>query len=326
VSTDDPLLPAASSASTQVGMGMGPSMPSAPGGGEFEIAAHAAPRARSQWQLFWRRFARHKVAVASIVILVLLVVVCFGASFFAPYPKNEQDILLGAVSPSGDHWLGTDQLGRDQLTELLYAGQISLLIGFAVAIISTIAGTVVGALAGYFGRATDQFLMRFTDLFLVVPSIAILALAIEYFGHSTFWIIMVLALLFWMNVARVVRGQVLSLREKEFVEAAKASGASPIRVIVRHIVPNMIGPILLNVTLGVAAAIITESTLSFLGFGLQPPQTSWGLMLSDAEGYVGTGKSYLLYAPGLAIMLTVLVVNFIGDGLSDAFDPQSDRN
>jgi len=306
-------------------MGMGPSMPGAPGGGEFEIAAHAAPKSRSQWQLFWRRFARHKVAVASIVILVLLVVVCFGASFFAPYPKNEQDILLGAASPSSDHWLGTDQLGRDQLTELLYAGQISLLIGFAVAIISTVAGTIIGALAGYFGRATDQFLMRFTDLFLVVPSIAILALAIEYFGHSTFWIIIVLALLFWMNVARVVRGQVLSLREKEFVEAAKASGASPIRIIVRHIVPNMIGPILLNVTLGVAAAIITESTLSFLGFGLQPPQTSWGLMLSDAEGYIGTSKSYLLYAPGLAIMLTVLVVNFIGDGLSDAFDPQSDR-
>jgi peptide/nickel transport system permease protein len=230
------------------------------------------------------------------------------------------------VSPNGTHWLGTDQLGRDQLTELLYAGQISLLIGFSVAIISTIVGTAIGALAGYFGRATDQLLMRFTDLFLVVPSIAILALAIKYFGNTTFWIIVVLALLFWMNVARVVRGQVLSLREKEYVEAARASGASPLRIIVRHIVPNMIGPIMLNVTLGVAAAIITESTLSFLGFGLQPPQTSWGLMLSDAEGYVGTAKSYLLYAPGLAIMLTVLVVNFIGDGLSDAFDPQSGQD
>lgn len=326
MSGPDPFLPAASAASTQVGLGMGPSMPGAPGGGEFEIATNAGPRARSQWQLFWRRFRRHKVAVASIFILLALVIVCFGASFFAPYPKNEQDILLGAVSPNSTHWLGTDTLGRDQLTELLYAGQISLLIGFAVAIISTIAGTAIGALAGYFGRATDQLLMRFTDLFLVVPSIAILALAIEYFGHSTFWIIMVLALLFWMNVARVVRGQVLSLREKEFVEAAKASGASPMRIIVRHIVPNMIGPIMLNVTLGVAGAIIAESTLSFLGFGLQPPQTSWGLMLSDAEGYVGTAKSYLLYAPGLAIMLTVLVVNFIGDGLSDAFDPQSGQD
>ena len=322
----DPFLPAASAASTAVGMGIGPSHESPMGDGEFRSEAQSGPRARSQWQLFWRRFRRHKVAVASVVILLLLVIVCFGASFFAPYPKNEQDILLGAVSPSAEHWLGTDTLGRDQLTELLYAGQISLMIGFAVAIISTVAGTAVGALAGYFGRATDQLLMRFTDLFLVVPSIAILALAIEYFGHSIFWIIMVLALLFWMNVARVVRGQVLSLREKEFVEAAKASGASPIRIMVRHLVPNMIGPIMLNVTLGVAGAIIAESTLSFLGFGLQPPQTSWGLMLSDAEGYIGTSKSYLLYAPGLAIMLTVLVVNFIGDGLSDAFDPQSGRD
>jgi peptide/nickel transport system permease protein len=323
---DDPFRRAAGAAPTAVGMGIGPSHPGASSEGEFEVAAHAEPRVRSQWQLFWRRFVRHKVAVASVVILVLLVVVCFGASFFAPYPKNEQDILLGAVSPNGDHWLGTDTLGRDQLTELLYAGQISLLIGFSVAIISTIAGTAIGALAGFFGKATDQVLMRFTDLFLVVPGIAILALAIEYFGRSTFWIIVVLSLLFWMSVARVVRGQVLSLREKEFVEAAKASGASPPRIIVRHIVPNMIGPIMLNVTLGVAAAIITESTLSFLGFGLQPPQTSWGLMLSDAEGYIGTPHSYLLYAPGLAIMLTVLAVNFIGDGLSDAFDPQTERH
>ena len=326
MSTDDPFLPAASAASTAVGMGIGPTHEMPMGDGDFESTVGSGPQARSQWQLFWRRFRRHKVAVASVVILLALVIVCFGASFFAPFPKNEQDILVGAVPPSSAHWLGTDELGRDQLTELLYAGQVSLLIGFAVAIISTIAGTAVGAVAGYFGRATDQVLMRFTDLFLVVPSIAILALAIEYFGHSTFWIIVVLALLFWMSVARVVRGQVLSLREKEFVEAAKASGASPLRIIVRHIVPNMIGPIMLNVTLGVAAAIITESTLSFLGFGLQPPDTSWGLMLSNAEGYVGTPNAHLIYAPGLAIMLTVLVVNFIGDGLSDAFDPQSGKD
>jgi peptide/nickel transport system permease protein len=299
-------------------MGVGPAMPGAPGGGEFEIASHAEPVARSQWQLFWRRFRRHRVAIASIFVLLILVVICFGASFFAPFPENQQDLLLGPVGPSGTHWLGTDELGRDQVTRLLYAGQISLKIGFAVALISTFVGTILGALAGYFGRATDQILMRVTDLFLVVPAIAILALILKLFGHTDLIIILVLAALFWMGVARVVRGQVLSLREKEYVEAARASGASPLRIIVRHIIPNIIGPIMLNVTLGVAGAIITESTLSFLGFGVQPPQSSWGSMLSDAEAYVGT--------PGLMILLTVLAVNFIGDGLSDAFDPQSEKH
>ena len=293
---------------------------------EPAMPPHSEPVARSQWQLFWRRFRRHKVAIASIVVLLGLVVVCFGAGVFAPFPNNQQDLLLGPVSPNGAHWLGTDELGRDQLTTLLYSGQVSLKIGFAVALISTLVGTAIGALAGYFGRATDQVLMRFTDLFLVIPAIAILALALEYFGHTDTVIILVLAGLFWMSVARVVRGQVLALKEKEYVEAARASGASPLRIIVRHIVPNIIGPILLNVTLGVAAAIITESTLSFLGFGVQPPQTSWGKMLSDAEGYVGTSQSYLIYAPGLMIVLTVLAVNFIGDGLSDAFDPQSEQH
>ncbi len=310
-------------------MGMGPSMPASSGSGEFDIAAHAEPVARSQWQLFWRRFRRHKVAMASIVVLVILVVLCFGAGVFAPFANNELDPLslrAGAVGPNGTHWLGTDELGRDQLTRLLYAGQLSLKIGFAVALISTAVGTLVGAFAGFFGRATDQVLMRVTDLFLIVPAIAILALALQYFGHTETVIILVLAALFWMGVARVVRGQVLSLREKEFVEAARASGASPLRIIVRHILPNIIGPIMLNVTLGVAAAIITESTLSFLGFGVQPPEASWGSMLSDAEAYVGTAQSHLLYAPGLMILITVLAVNFIGDGLSDAFDPQSEQH
>lgn len=306
--------------------GLGPAMPAASGGGEFEIASHAEPVARSQWQLFWRRFRRHRVAIASIFVLLILVVLCFGASIFAPFPNNQQDLLLGPVAPNGTHWLGTDELGRDQVTRLLYAGQISLKIGFAVALISTFVGTILGALAGYFGRATDQILMRATDLFLVVPAIAILALILKLFGHTDLIIILVLAALFWMGVARVVRGQVLSLREKEYVEAARASGASPLRIIVRHIIPNIIGPIMLNVTLGVAGAIITESTLSFLGFGVQPPQSSWGSMLSDAEAYVGTSQSYLLYAPGLLILLTVLAVNFIGDGLSDAFDPQSEKH
>jgi peptide/nickel transport system permease protein len=288
------------------------------------------PTPRSQWQLFWRRFFRHRVAVVGAIVLVLLIVLCFGAKFFAPYPKNHQDLLLGPTSPSRKHLMGTDELGRDQLTEILYAGQISLKIGLAVAFFSTLTGTIIGAAAGYFGRFWDQLLMRLTDLFLVVPAIAVLAVALKFFtGYSLFgkqiaqetWIIIVLAGLGWMYIARVVRGQVLSIKEKEFVEAARAAGASSQRIVSRHILPNCIGPILVNATLSIAAAIITESTLSFLGFGVQPPTTSWGNMLASAEGNYNQ-NTHLLYFPGLMILLTVLCVNFLGDGLRDAFDPQ----
>ncbi|HEY2815038.1 MAG TPA: ABC transporter permease [Acidimicrobiales bacterium] len=283
------------------------------------------PTPRSQWQLFRRRFLRHRLAVIGAVVLILLIVLCFGATYFAPYPKNHQDLLLGPTSPSREHLMGTDQLGRDTLTEILYAGQISLKIGLAVALLSTVGGTIVGAAAGYFGRITDQLLMRFTDLFLVVPAIAVLAVALKYFSSSAFdqttVIIFVLAGLGWMYIARVVRGQVLSLKEKEFVEAARAAGGSSPRIIFRHILPNCIGPILVNATLSIAAAIVTESTLSFLGFGVQPPTTSWGNMLASAEGNYNQ-NTHLLYFPGLMILLTVLCVNFLGDGLRDAFDPQ----
>jgi peptide/nickel transport system permease protein len=294
-------------------------------GPELELAGAPEPVARSQWRLFARRFFRHRLAVASLVVLGVLVVACFGANWIAPYDKNQQDLLLGPVPPSAKHWFGTDELGRDQLTEILFAGQISLKIGFAVALIATVAGTAAGALAGYVGRWVDQVLSRLTDLFLVVPAIAILAIAIKKFGNSDTTIVLVLAGLGWMYIARVVRGLVLSIKEKEFVEAARASGASAARIVVRHILPNAIGPILVNATLSIAAAIVTESTLSFLGFGVQPPTTSWGRMLSDTRGTVGTAKAYLIYFPGLALLLTVLAVNFIGDGLRDAFDPESRR-
>ncbi|MGZ6957838.1 MAG: ABC transporter permease, partial [Acidimicrobiia bacterium] len=222
------------------------------------------PIALSQWALFRRRFLRHKVAVASTIVLLGLVILCFGAGFFAPYSNSHQDLILGPVAPNGQHWLGTDELGRDQFSRLLYAGQISLKIGFAVAIISTIVGTAVGATAGFFGGWVDQLLMRTTDLFLTVPALAILAIALHKFGRTDLVVILVLAFLFWMYIARVVRGLVLSLKEKEFIEAARACGASTPRIIVRHIVPNMVGPIMVNATLGIALAIITESTLSFL--------------------------------------------------------------
>lgn len=296
---------------------------SLPDEGELQLQPGVEPVARSQWQLFLRRFLRHRMAVISLLVLVILCAMCFGASWIAPYPKNNQDLLAKVGGPSTAHWFGNDNIGRDEFTEVLYAGQVSLKIGLSVALISTVIGVALGSLAGYFGRWTDQLVMRITDLFLVIPQLVILAIAIKKFGQSDTMIALVLAALFWMYTARVVRGQVLSIREKEYVEAARAAGASNSRIIIRHILPNIIGPVMVNATLAVAAAIITESTLSFLGFGVQPPSTSWGNMLSNAEGVVGTRLAYLLYFPGVMIFITVLAVNFLGDGLRDAFDPQS---
>jgi len=291
-----------------------------------EPVGDSAPPARSNWHLFRRRFFRHKIALASIIVLGGLMIACFGAPWLAPYKQGAQHLLESSEGPTAKHWFGTDDLGRDQLSEIMYAGRISLMIGLVVALLSTIAGVTVGAAAGYFGRLTDQGLSAVTDLFLILPDLALLAVAIQYLGQSSTSIIVVLALLGWMYMARVIRGQVLALKEKEFVEAARASGASAPRILLRHIVPNCIGTITVNATLAVAAAVGVEAALSFLGFGIQPPQNSWGRMLSDAEPYAtSTSKFYLIFFPGLMLFLTILAVNFLGDALRDAFDPQSTR-
>jgi peptide/nickel transport system permease protein len=291
-------------------------------GSDADLLASSEPPARSQWQLFRRRFVRHRLALVGLTVLVLLYLAVFFASWWVPQSPRAQDVLLGTQPPSAEHWFGTDQLGRDYFARVIYAGQISLKIGVAVALISTAVGTITGSLAGYFGRWIDQLLMRVTDLFLIVPAIAVLAIALKKFGSTDLVIILVLAGLGWMQVARVVRGQVLAVKEKEFIEAARAAGASNGRIITRHVLPNCIGPIVVNATLAVAAAIVAESTLSFLGFGVQKPQTSWGNLLYDAKGNVQFDE-HLLYFPGLFILLTVLCVNFVGDGLRDALDPQS---
>jgi len=303
------------------GLGLVGGSPGMPIGAELGIGALDGPKPRSQWQLFRSRFLKHRLAVFSLVLLILLIFACFAANLVAPFPANQQDLAVGAVGPNAHHWLGTDELGRDMLSEILYAGRTSLRIGLTVAFLSTLLGTVVGAVSGYFGKWADQGLMRLTDLFLVIPQLVVLAIAIQGFGSTQVVIALSLAALFWMGEARVVRGQVLALREREFVEAARSIGASPMRVVFRHIIPNCMGPILVGATLGVAGAILTESALSYLGFGVQLPATSWGNLLSSARGYVGTPQAYLIYFPGLMILITVLAVNFLGDGLRDALDP-----
>lgn len=288
--------------------------------------APTEPVARSNWQLFRRRFFRHKLTWVSLTILAILIVGCFGAQWLAPNEQNVQDFSLSTEGPRLAHPMGTDVLGRDQLSEIMYAGQISLRIGFFVALLSTLVGVTVGAIAAYFGRITDQGLSSIIDLFLILPGLAVLAVAIDKFGNNSRTIILVLAGLSWMSMARVIRAQVLSLKEKEFVEAARASGASTTRILIRHILPNCVGTIMVNATLAVAVAISTEASLSFLGLGIQPPDNSWGRMLTDAQAYTtSTDKFYLVFFPGFMLLLTLLAVNFLGDALRDAFDPQSTR-
>jgi len=278
------------------------------------------PLGVSNRALFWRRFRRHKPAMVSALVLLALVVACFGAKWIAPFPRNHQNLLQPAAGPTAKHWLGTDDLGRDQLTEILYAGQVSLKIGGVVALLSTLFGVLVGAFAGFYGRFADQGLSRVTDLFLIVPDLAVLGVALAAFGHSPTVIILVLAALEWTYIARVLRGEVLAIKEKEYVEAARATGASDLRIIFRHILPNCIGSIMVNLTLAVAGAIVLESTLSFLSLGVQPPDTSWGLMLSNFEGAAGEPhRLYLVMGPLIFVLLVVLCVNFLGDGLRDAF-------
>jgi peptide/nickel transport system permease protein len=268
------------------------------------------------------RFVHHRLALISLIVLVVLVVACFGAHWIAPYPQGHQNLLLGPTPPSAAHLLGTDELGRDYLSEILYAGQISLAIGLCVAFLATFVGTTLGAISGYVGGWIGELIMRITDLFLIVPAIALLAVILEGLGPSPVTIVFALTALGWTYIARVVRAQVLSLREKDFIDAARGIGASNARIILSHLLPNLAGVIAVAMSLAVASSIIAESTLSFLGFGVQSPQTSWGSMLSQGAGYVGTSEAYLLYFPGAFILITVLCVNFIGDGLRDALDPQ----
>jgi peptide/nickel transport system permease protein len=296
------------------------------------VALAAEGKPLSQWLLFRRRFFRHKLAVASLVVLVLIILAAIFAPALSKYDPVAQDLTNLRQPPSGDHWFGTDNLGRDLFARVLYAGRISLKIGFAVALLSTLVGTILGSTAGYVGRWVEAFIMRITDLFLIVPGLAVLIVANNHFrGTEVFGqtiatdtlAILILSLTLWTTMARVVRGVVLSLKEKEFVEAARASGASTRRIIMRHVLPNCVGPIVVNATLILGVAILTESTLSFLGFGVQPPEISWGYLVNDARGTAGTAYAYMIYFPGIAISLTLLAVNFLGDGLRDAFDPTS---
>ncbi len=278
----------------------------------------------SQRTLAWRRFRRHRLAMASLAVLLLITLATVLASVIAPYGFSEQHLDATLQGPGAKHLLGTDTLGRDELSRLLYGGRVSLLVGLGVAMSAGVLGTLIGAAAGFYGGRLDNVVMRVTDLFLSIPLLVVLIIASRVTKGGILDIVIVLSLVLWTPLARIVRGMFLSLKEKEFIEAARMLGASNWRIIFRHLVPNSLGVIIVNVTLTVAIAILTESLLSFLGFGIQPPTPSWGNMLEDGRGLM-TLAGWLVWFPGLAILLTVLCVNFLGDGLRDALDPTQRR-
>jgi peptide/nickel transport system permease protein len=263
------------------------------------------------------------MALAGLVVFGIIVILAILAPLLTTYSYSKINLVHALEGPSGKHWFGTDNIGRDVFTRVLFGGRISLLVGIAVAISAGVIGTLVGALAGYYGKWIDQVLMRVTDLFLSIPFLVVLILSVNLLHGSIFDIVLVLSLFFWMPNARIVRGVVLSLKEKEFVESARSLGASNRRIIFSEILPNAIGPIIVILTLGVAAAILTESALSFLGFGVQPPTPTWGNLLSGSQNFT-TIAPWMVWFPGLFILFTVLSVNLVGDGLRDALDPHQE--
>jgi peptide/nickel transport system permease protein len=286
----------------------------------------------SPWLEAWRRFRRHRLALASTFVLLAMILAIALGPFIWKVAINDIDFAARMETPSWAHPFGTDDLGQDLLARMLYGGRISLAVGLSAMFVAMTVGTIVGAIAGMSRGWVGPALMWLTDLFLSLPALPLLLLVIYLFRDSLkaafgveggvfIMIVIVIGGLRWMPVARLVRAQFLSLREKEFVEAARALGASKVRQVVRHILPNALGPVLVAATIDVAAAIIAESTLSFLGLGFPPDIPTWGRILYDAKDYLDIAPHWALF-PGAAIFLTVLTINFIGDGLRDALDPR----
>ncbi|WP_297855092.1 ABC transporter permease [Elioraea sp.] len=296
------------------------------------VPAAARPRRISPGLEAWRRFRRHRLAVASSFVLGAMVLAVLFGPLVWTVPINEIDFSARLQGPSWAHPLGTDDLGQDLLARMLYGGRISLAVGVAAMLVAVIVGTVIGAVAGISRGSVDAALMWLTDLFLSLPQLPLLLLIIYLFRDTLrelvgpemgvfILIVVVIGGFRWMPVARLVRAQFFSLREKEFVEAARALGASTPRLVVRHILPNALGPVIVAATIDVAAAIIAESTLSFLGLGFPPDIPTWGRILFDAKDTLDFAPHWALF-PGAAIFLAVLTINFIGDGLRDALDPR----
>ncbi len=279
----------------------------------------------SLWRDAWQRLRQNKLAVFGLCLLTLFIVIALLTPWIAPYDYASQNLDLGASPPSAAHWLGTDVFGRDLLTQIMYGGRVSLAVGFIATSVALLIGVTWGAIAGFVGGRVDAVMMRMVDILYALPFMIFIVLLMVVFGRNLLLLFLAIGAVEWLTMARIMRGQVQTLRQQEFVEAAVSIGLSPGTIIRRHLVPNALGPIIVYTTLTIPSVMLLEAFLSFLGLGIQPPQTSWGLLISyGAE----TMEEYpwLLLFPGLALTLTLFSLNFLGDGLRDALDVRSARD
>ena len=279
----------------------------------------------SLWHDAWLRLRKNRAAVTGGAILLVMVVLAILTPWIAPYGYEAQNLDLGATPPSAAHWLGTDIFGRDLLTQILYGGRISLAVGFIATAVALVIGVTWGAIAGYVGGRVDSVMMRFVDILYALPFMIFIILLMVVFGRNILLLFLAIGAVEWLTMARIMRTQVQSLRQQEFVEAAVSLGLSPFAIIFKHIIPNALGPIIVYTTLTIPSVMLLEAFLSFLGLGIQPPQTSWGLLISyGAE----TMEEYpwLLIFPGMALTVTLFSLNFLGDGLRDALDVRGSKD
>ena len=279
----------------------------------------------SLWRDAWRRMRKNRMAAAGCVLLAVVVLAAVAGPWFCPYTFDEQDLLLGAAPPSPAHWLGTDPLGRDLLTRLLYGGRVSLLVGVCATAVSLLIGVLYGAFAGYRGGRTDAIMMRAVDVLYALPFTIFVIILMVFFGRNFIFLFLAIGAVEWLTMARIVRSRVMSLREMEFIEAAQVMGLGKLRILLVHIIPNALGPIIVYATLTVPQVMLLEAFLSFLGLGVQPPMSSWGLLIREG---VETMEEYpwLLIAPSVVLSLSLLSLNFLGDGLRDALDPRASKD
>ena len=302
-----------------------PAPAAAPLGGLGTAAEIALSRRRvdSPWRMASRRFFRHRLAAAGLVISLLLILSAIFAPWLAPADPLRINVLAKFVAPGNQGYpLGSDELGRDVLSRLLFAGRISLSVGFVAMMVTVSIGTLVGLISGYFGGIVDTVLMRVTDALMCFPTIFLLLVLASFVGPSLLSITIIIGVTAWMELARILRNQTLALRERDYVHAAIALGADHRRIIFRHLLPNSLAPIMVSATLNIANAVLLESYISYLGYGIQPPDASWGNMLNKAQSYFNDAPWVAIF-PGLVITLTVVSFNFIGDGLRDALDPRT---
>ena len=288
-------------------------------------SSQQAEQGSSLWFDAWIKLRKNKLALVGYVILLFLIVVSLLTPWIAPYSYEEQNLMLGATAPSAAHWLGTDIFGRDMLTRIMYGGRVSLMVGFIATAVALIIGILWGSIAGFVGGRVDAVMMRIVDIMYALPFMIFIVLLMVVFGRNILLLFVAIGAVEWLTMARIVRSQVMTLRKQEFVEAAYSMGLSRWAIIRRHIIPNTLGPVIVYTTLTIPSVMLLEAFLSFLGLGIQPPQSSWGLLINYG---VETMEEYpwLLIFPGITLSLTLFALNFLGDGLRDALDPRASKD